>query len=527
MFLLEVSDTASSSQTRRPNPDPIHLVTQFYLPKDPARLAEVREALRRNVTNPFLDTITLLNERFYNEEELGICSPKIIQTLIPHRAKFNELLAPRNVGYTVVVNADIFLDETVSNVRMTDMHETRKVFSLLRFEFTTLVLKNCPIFGPRADSADTWIVHSNHTLPLSLFNFELGRPGCDNKLNYIFRLLGYTVLNDPKFVRTYHCHKETERNYGLEKIPPPYMLSIPFGLSCRYRGQSVEESGPLFSTYGMEEGNQRLHDYICAKNEAGKPYLIPRVAGIENNTAVRYHSTGLLMPDMVLNVLKNNAGLHLESESDLRTFSEWYFKAFYLSEMYASWEPWGHYIKHIEYSQQYIQKQFPKRQFSTGVFDIFHFVASGKPWTHALSGKKILLVSPFGELFLKQPPAYPVDLFPGCTFTHMKPPMTQGKERNRGFKKEFQEFCDEVKGIDFDVALCSCGGYGNPICAYIYSLGKSAIYVGGVLQMYFGIYGGRWIKERKEVLKLYMTPSWRRPQERPKGFEGIEEGCYW
>ena len=96
---------------------------------------------------------------------------------------------------------------------------------------------------------------------------------------------------------------------------------------------------------------------------------------------------------------------------------------------------------------------------------------------------------------------------------------------------EFTYFCKQIKKIEneFDVALCSCGGYGNPICSYIYSLNKSAIYVGGVLQMYFGIYGNRWLTERKESMKLYMTTDWKRPSEheKPLNHNTIESGCYW
>ena len=84
--------------------------------------------------------------------------------------------------------------------------------------------------------------------------------------------------------------------------------------------------------------------------------------------------------------------------------------------------------------------------------------------------------------------------------------------------------------MSFDVALCSCGGYGNPVCSFIYSqLGKSAIYVGGVLQMYFGIYGARWLRERKDVLLLFMNEHWSRPSEaeRPISSQSIENNCYW
>ena len=90
---------------------------------------------------------------------------------------------------------------------------------------------------------------------------------------------------------------------------------------------------------------------------------------------------------------------------------------------------------------------------------------------------------------------------------------------------------DEIEKIKdtFDIALCSCGGYGNLVCAELYKLDKSAIYVGGVLQMFFGIYGNRWLTERPDVLRLFMNQHWSRPSEteKPQGHNLIENGCYW
>jgi hypothetical protein len=281
-------------------------------------------------------------------------------------------------------------------------------------------------------------------------------------------------------------------------------------------------------TYDLLKGNDRLRHYIHKQFNLGKPFLIPRVAGIENNAAVhiKHFGVGRLL-DTASKVLKNNAGLLLDRPSALQSYCDWYLKAFKFCDIYASWEPWSDYAKYINESQAYVKSTYVRELVSASVFDIFHFVARGEPWTHALKGKKILIVSAFVDLIRTQPQAYPVDLFPGCTFVYLKPPMTQGDEPNRGWNIEFGEFCDNVKGLDFDVALCSCGGYGNPICAYIFTLGKSAIYVGGVLQMYFGIYGTRWLKERKDVLNLYLSPDWVRPSHKPKGFEKIENGCYW
>ena len=90
-------------------------------------------------------------------------------------------------------------------------------------------------------------------------------------------------------------------------------------------------------------------------------------------------------------------------------------------------------------------------------------------------------------------------------------------------------FIDILKPLEYDVALVSCGGYGNLVCDAIYQQGKSAIYVGGVLQMYFGILGNRWIIERPDIVKLFLNECWSRPkvEERPNGHHMVEKSCYW
>jgi hypothetical protein len=51
----------------------------------------------------------------------------------------------------------------------------------------------------------------------------------------------------------------------------------------------------------------------------------------------------------------------------------------------------------------------------------------------------------------------------------------------------------EIAATDFDIALLSCGSYAMPLGIYIAEvLQRKAIYVGGVLQLYFGIIGRRY-----------------------------------
>jgi hypothetical protein len=519
MYIIEHSSTTCRGP---PTSDPIHLFQQFFLPATPERLAEVRHALLQNVQHEEIESIVLLNERVYTPEELGTDSPKIEQVVIGRWLKFSDFFTRFKPGYNVLANADIFFDGTLKNVRESDIHSARKMFALLRYEYRgQKSLADCKLFGPRGDSMDTWIVHSNHQIPAKAFQFELGRPGCDNKLCYLFKILGYDIYNDPSFIKTYHYHTETARNYAhKEKVPNPYGFIVPTGMPFTQVHPTDME------LYHFTNTNLRLKAHIQAQLAAGTPFIVPRIAGIENNLAVAiHHHSPITNPDLVFAAMKNNAGIFFADEVSKRRYSKLYLDAFHRCDLYASWDPWGNYIGHIKRSHEYMVCAYQKPQIWALTFDIFHYLSN--PWTHALANKRILIVSAFADLIRTQPQAYDVDLFPGCTFEYVVPPQTQGKEATRDWTLEFEDMCAQVAEKEFDVALCACGGYGNPLCAYIHSIGKSAIYVGGVLQMYFGVYGQRWLKERKDVLNLYLRPGWRRPDKKPEGFGAIEGGCYW
>ena len=75
--------------------------------------------------------------------------------------------------------------------------------------------------------------------------------------------------------------------------------------------------------------------------------------------------------------------------------------------------------------------------------------------------------------------------------------------------------------------MLSCGSYGLPLGHYItHALGATAIYVGGALQLFFGLRGLRW---RREIAR-YASDAWACP-ERPKwdtsGMENYGLGPYW
>ena len=56
---------------------------------------------------------------------------------------------------------------------------------------------------------------------------------------------------------------------------------------------------------------------------------------------------------------------------------------------------------------------------------------------------------------------------------------------------------------------------------------KSVIYIGGALQLFFGVIGKRWFTN-KGIMKL-VNDEWIRPlqEDKPGNFVRVEKGCYW
>jgi hypothetical protein len=544
-----------------PTTDPIHLFIQFYIDSSAKRQAEIRECLRKNVANPHITQIHMLNERVYTDEELGVQSPKIVQTVIGRRMMYSDAFACVNDqsirGYVVIANSDILFDSTLENVRSSDIHLAKKMYAQLRYEYNPIDPALSKIFGPRYDSQDVWILHTNFAIPKPherAFHFPLGKPGCDNKLIYIFWILGFTVLNDPQFIRTLHYHTSQVRNYKqTEQITQPWAALFPVGFNLA-DAPNVFGIKPYLQELTIQPNkwsfgdNRVIHDYLLSKIAKSEPFIIPRIAGIENNLAWRgvevlkngrFTDADTQYINGQIHTMKKNAGIMLKDTAQLFEYSQRYMRAFEQCDIYNGWEYWGGVYRYISQGHDYITNgRFAnKRMVWSCALDIFNYIQS-TPWTHALQGKRILVISAFEESIREKLPIRAelyggVDLFPDCEITTIRPPQTQGtvSGSDEPFTVHFAEFTKRLDAIrdTYDVALVSCGGYGNLVCSHLFDTGKSSIYVGGVLQMYFGILGTRWLKERPDVVRLYLNKHWTRPKEheKPEGYKNVEGACYW
>ena len=156
-------------------------------------------------------------------------------------------------------------------------------------------------------------------------------------------------------------------------------------------------------------------------------------------------------------------------------------------------------------------------------------------WTECLKGKKVLVIYPFVNTIKSQ--YEKKDLIwtgdhsgklPDFELKTYKPVWTlNGNKPHNSWKESLDHMKSEISQIDFDVALLGCSHYGLPLTAFIKeNLKKSAIYMGGELQILFGIKGSRW--DNWERVNKFYNEHWTRSiDEIPNGHEIMDGGCYW
>ena len=160
-----------------------------------------------------------------------------------------------------------------------------------------------------------------------------------------------------------------------------------------------------------------------------------------------------------------------------------------------------------------------------------------KPWTEALAGKRVLVVSIFAE-YLKMQYEKREKLYKG----EWKLPKFElipvksvwyYNEENSQFSSWFDALDYLYKEIikhDFDIAILSCGPFAINLAPMIKRMGKQAIQYAGETQLLFGIRGQRW--DDIPFFKKYYNESWIRVSPEESGISNnsskqFDEGCYW
>lgn len=201
------------------------LITQYFQHTDPIRAKEIRECLVKNCACPYLDRIVLLNEKDLSREWKNIPGAnKITQVIIKRRLTYANFLqfvhdqVPANV-FTILCNADIYMGASLCDLWRMDL--TDRMFALLRWD-DSADGEEPVLFGPRADSQDTWIFLSDSIKSRSwsyqTIDFPLGQPGCDNAFAGHMLRNRFVLSNPALTFQTFHLHNTNIRNYTMKDM---------------------------------------------------------------------------------------------------------------------------------------------------------------------------------------------------------------------------------------------------------------------------------------------------------------------
>lgn len=156
------------------------------------------------------------------------------------------------------------------------------------------------------------------------------------------------------------------------------------------------------------------------------------------------------------------------------------------------------------------------------------------PWSEILKNKKVLVIHPFEESIVEQYQRHDLlfddqRVLPEFELITIKAVQSLGNEPS-GFESWFDALDymkSEIDKQDFDIAIIGCGAYGFPLAAYVKSIGKKAVHLGGATQMLFGIKSKAW--EEQPQFHRFINEYWVRPKEneRPANFKKVESGRYW
>jgi hypothetical protein len=154
------------------------------------------------------------------------------------------------------------------------------------------------------------------------------------------------------------------------------------------------------------------------------------------------------------------------------------------------------------------------------------------------AGKKILLLSPFAELLRERATR---DVFESVWARTGKewfyPASVQAIEFPYGFARATQQRYktsldllksveEKISAADFDIALIAAGGLGIPLAAFVKSLGKVGLSLGGHLQILFGVLGDRW-RGRANWQDRYFNSAWIDMPERYRPADDESHENYW
>lgn len=288
--------------------------------------------------------------------------------------------------------------------------------------------------------------------------------------------------------------------------------------------QLVRYAGRRFLT--TKQFNQQLKDKITE----GYPFLVARFGTTELSCMKAFEFNLEKTLDGNMAVMQKNSGFfpneRWAGEKFLALMKESMPEVDFLGTQFVRCE------------EYFIKKYFTRNCQMVRQKSLEPFCNPENPWTQALADKKVLVVHPFAETIASQYEKHEI-LFPDVVFLPRfdlktyQAVQTLGGKGNTDFRDWFEALdfmTDNIRQIDFDIAIVGCGAYGFPLAARIKKMGKQAIHLGGATQALFAIKCKRFDEAPDyEYIRRWYSDNWVYPsqKETPDAGKFVEGGCYW
>jgi len=295
-----------------------------------------------------------------------------------------------------------------------------------------------------------------------------------------------------------------------------------------------------FSEDYKKQGFIELQQHILEKNKANQKYFVGRLSGNETRL------TGLMVSNLrpeesLLQNMLFVAGIQFKSIQDIKDYIKLYNQAISKCSILGVWDA-AMYNQAIQY-YNFIDKMYPsiKRIASHALEPFYYMDDKNYNFPELFKDKKILIISSHKNTIdnqiqkNNQAKVFKKQIFHETSLFYVYKPSQQnaGNHDTNAWNHHFNTMKNELKSLketlfDFDIALVSAGGFGMIVSEYIYSqLDSSVIYIGGPLQLYFGINGGRW--KTNDTIKASQNQYWTQviDKDRPKDPGLCENSSYW
>ena len=295
----------------------------------------------------------------------------------------------------------------------------------------------------------------------------------------------------------------------------------------------------------VEESSLSADSIILSELEKSKPTLIGRFGGTEARAYGCYldifrirhlydpfaTTYSLLSLKRRIAKLRDTAGIYPANFQTYKDFINEYSDAIANTDVLGCWGETFTWVER-EALKKSQAKVVPHHAVAPWVDNYDRDAFSPAPWSSFLSGKTVLIISPFTDSYSRQFSNLP-KIFGDCKYPKFEPKFLKstqsifGLNDQKKWKWHLEEMKYAMRKIEFDVALVSAGGYAYPLANEAKKMGKVGIHAGGELQLFLGVLGGRWENSPK-VLK-YQSKYWIRPSnlEKPDQYLRVENGAYW